>query len=188
MRITRETAIPEEEIANFYQIYMEAFSELALKSALRQWMSESEFRAEMLNHSVTKIVGWDDTGQPAAILCVTNDPELVPWLNPEFYRLKFPEDFERQALYWVGTILVHPDRRGVNFVDELIRENTRFIFEVDGVCLFDCCHYNMQAVGLPELVAHFASEVVPVEYREIDTQHFYAMWRKREPHERAPLY
>ena len=94
MRITRETAIPEEEIANFYQIYMEAFSELALKSALRQWMSEQEFRAEMLSPGVTKIVGWDDAGEPAAILCVTNDPELVPWLNPEFYRLKFPDDFE----------------------------------------------------------------------------------------------
>ncbi|MEI7819033.1 MAG: hypothetical protein WCI47_02850 [bacterium] len=179
MRITRETVIPEEEVEVFRKIYRDAFAALEELSPLRQSMTDEEFYVEMTNPSVVKIVGWDDHGNPAAILCSTNDIGCIPWLSPAYYARVYPEQFSARSLFWVGTILVHPDRRGEHFVGELIQENVRLVNEYDsnGVCLFDCCQYNADEMGLAEIVASFANKVFPVDCQQIDAQYFYAIRR-----------
>lgn len=179
-RITREAVIAENEIEVFLKLYQEAFRAIEELSPLRQSMTDEEFREEMRNPAVTKLVGWDASGAPAAILCTTNDISCIPWLNPRYYQKLYPSQFAAGSLFWVGTILVHPFRKGEHHVSGLIRENVLVVTEkaVDGVCLFDCCEYNATQLGLPNIVEAVSREVDPsISCEEIDSQHFYAIRR-----------
>ena len=64
-RITREAVIAEDEIDVFLSLYREAFRIMEELSPLRQSMTDEEFRDEMLNPAVIKLVGWDTSGSPA---------------------------------------------------------------------------------------------------------------------------
>ena len=179
-RITRETAIADEEVEVFLALYRESFEALATRSPLRQSMTDDEFREEMRNPLVTKLVGWDAPGVPAAILCTTNSVACIPWLEPRFYQGLFPKQFADQSIFWVGTILVHPDRKGLGHVSGLIAENVRVVLEKaqDGICTFDCCKYNATEIGLPVIVESVSQTVDPtIRIEEIDSQHFYALRR-----------
>lgn len=174
MRITRETAIPEEEIGVFQKIYREAFDPLEELSPLRQSMTDDEFREEMENQAVLKLVAWDEYGKPAAILCMTNDISCISWLNPRFYAKRFPEHFEARRIYFFGSLLVHPERRGEHFLGDLLAEAVRIVASVAGIAAYDCCKFNAEETQLPDIIAAVGEEICYFERELVDYQNFYA--------------
>lgn len=172
--ITQETRIDADEIEIFLRLYREAFDPLEELSPLRQSMTDAEFRDEMVHESVIKLVAWDDAGKPAAILCVTNDFERIPWLNPRYYAVKFPEHFARRAIYFYGSLLVHPERQGMNYAGQLMAESSRVVVPDGGIIAFDCCQFNVDVVQLPEMIASVCDRVCFYDRIELDAQHFYA--------------
>lgn len=174
MRITRETTIPEEEIEVFRQIYRDAFDPLEELSPLRQSMTDDEFRAEMRHNAVMKLVAWDDGSKPAAILCMTNDINCIPWLNPRFYAKRFPEHFDSRRIYFFGSLLVHPERRGEHYLGELLVEAVRIVASATGIAAYDCCKFNVEETQLPDIIAAVGEEICHFERELIDYQNFYA--------------
>ena len=173
MQITHETSIPTEEIEIFRQIYRDAFAPLEQHSPLRQSMTDEEFREEMVHESVLKLVAWDYAGNPAAILCMTNDVARIPWLNPRFYEIRFPEHYSERRIYFFGSLLVHPDRRGEHFLSVLLTEAVTAVASVAGIAAFDCCKFNAEVTMLPEIIASVGNEVCEFEPELVDYQNFY---------------
>lgn len=174
MRITRETAIPEEEIEVFRQIYRDAFDPLEELSPLRQSMTDDEFHEEMENHAVLKLVAWGECGKPAAILCMTNDISCIPWLNPRFYAKRFPEHFEDRRIYFFGSLLVHPERRGEHYLGELLTVAIEFIVASGAIAAFDCCKFNVEETKLPDIIGALCDRICHWDRIEVDYQRFYA--------------
>lgn len=174
MRITREASIPEEEIEVFRQIYRDSFEPLEELSPLRQSMTDDEFREEMRHESVIKLVAWDDAGNPAAILCMTNDISRIPWLNPRFYAKRFPEHFSACRIFYFGSLLVHPERRGQHFLGEILAAAVHIVAAVKGIAAYDCCRYNVEESQLPDIISAVGEEICFFERELVDYQNFYA--------------
>lgn len=174
MRITREQVISEEEIEVFRQIYRDAFEPLEELSPLRQSMTDDEFREEMRHESVIKLVAWDDAGKPAAILCMTNDISRIPWLNPRFYAKRFPEHYSESRIYFFGSLLVHPERRGEHFLGEILAAAVRIVASFKGIAAYDCCKHNVEVTQLPDIISAVGEEICCFERELVDYQNFYA--------------
>lgn len=173
-QITRESRIDADEIEIFLKLYREAFAPLEELSPLRQSMTDEEFRQEMIHESVIKLVAWDDAGKPAAILCMTNDFDRIPWLSPRYYAKKFPDHFAREAIYFFGSLLVHPARRGEHFLGELLKEAVRIVAVDSAIAAYDCCKYNVEVTKLPDIIAAVGEEICHFRREMIDYQNFYA--------------
>lgn len=173
-RITQESRIDDDEIEVFLKLYREAFDPLEELSPLRQSMTDDEFRQEMVHESVIKLVAWDEADSPAAILCMTNDFSRIPWLNPRYYAKKFPVHFSREAIYFFGSLLVHPERRGEHYLGELLEQAVRIVALDAGIAAYDCCQYNVEVTQLPDIIAAVGEGICHFTRELIDYQNFYA--------------
>src|SRR3954464_14051950 len=109
-RVTVETAVDIATARRFWKLYIETFGELATKAVARQVLHEDEFMAEMLDPRGEKYVTWED-GQAVAMCTLTNHLETVPWISPEYFAYHYPEHTARNAVYYLGFILVAPGHR-----------------------------------------------------------------------------
>lgn len=169
-----ETTLDEATTEEFLAVYRESFAELDDKAAARQSLTDDEFRDEMHTERVLKFVAWDAAARPVALAFVATDLEVVPWVSPQYYALKYPEHFARSVIFYFGALLVRPGDRGGVISYALLKELTRFVAANGGIAAFDCCQFNHDAVGLPDLIGAVASEVCEVDRQEIDTQRYYA--------------
>jgi hypothetical protein len=174
MLITMETTLSDATVEEFLVVYRESFAELDDKAAARQSLTDDEFREEMHTERVLKFVAWDSAARPVALAFVATDLEVVPWISPQYYALRYPEHFARSVIFYFGALLVRPGHRGGVISYALLKELTRFVAANGGIAAFDCCQFNDDAVGLPELIGAVASEVCEVDRQEIDAQRYYA--------------
>jgi hypothetical protein len=174
MLITMERTLADTTVEDFLVVYRESFAELDDKAAARQSLTDDEFREEMHTERVLKFVAWDSGARPAALAFVATDLEVVPWISPHYYALRYPEHFARRAIFYFGALLVRPGYRGGVLSYALLKELTRFVAAHGGIAAFDCCQFNHDAIGLPDLIGAVASEVCEVDRQEIDAQRYYA--------------
>ncbi len=166
--------LSDEEIDEYMGVYREAFDPLDELSPAKQSMTDEEFRDEMTSPTVTKYVVEDAEGRVIALACMTTDTSQVPWLSPKYYQKHFPEQFERQAIYFVGTILTHPERRGEHVLGSILDQMVIDVATNRGVAAFDCCEYNVEVVGLPEMISAVGERLCDFERQELDYQRYYA--------------
>jgi hypothetical protein len=174
MLITMERKLDEATTDDFLVLYREAFAPLAEKAAARQSLTDDEFREEMTEESVLKFVAWDDARGAVALAFVATDLSVIPWISVPYFAARFPEEYARGALYYFGALLVRSDRRGGTASMQLLKELTRFVSMNRGIAAFDCCQYNEETIGLPELVAAGGRQVCEIDTRPLDSQRYFA--------------
>jgi len=165
--------LPIELVAEFLALYRESFVELEIAAAGRQCYTDAEFVEEMANPAVLKYVARVD-GVAAAMVFLSNDLSTVPWISVPYYRHHFPDQFRRQAIYYVGALLVHPEHRGGSALTAVMHAASRHVAEADGLAAFDCCQHNVDALHLPRALALLARRVCDVTEHKLDSQSFYA--------------
>lgn len=160
---------------DFLKVYRAAFEPLEVLAAARQSLTDDEFMEEMEHPSVLKWVAWDDFDTPIAMAFMTTDLSILPWISLPYYQAKFPEHFERKAVWYFGGLLVHPDHHGTQVVMELLETVIREIGANNAIAAFDCCGFNVDAKRFPKMIADVAARVcVSVDPQEIDVQRYYA--------------
>lgn len=179
--VTRETVLDPDTIEAFLGIYRASFAPLDTVAAARQSFTDDEFRHEMSDPDVIKILGRDRRGDAVALGSVSTNLDTVPWISAPFWRHQFPEQASRNAILYVGAILVRPESQGSVWSVRILREITNLIAENDGIAAFDCCAYNNTEVRLPELISKVSNTITPVDTIHVDTQNYYAFvtngWR-----------
>ncbi|MGC9665876.1 hypothetical protein ACNTMW_04895 [Planosporangium sp. 12N6] len=187
MRLSIERVIDADTVATFYPLYVAAFEPIRTRAAARHLLSAEEFAAEMTDHLIDKYVVWDDDGEPIALTTLTTDLSAVPWISPEYFAARYPEQFARGAIYYLGYTLVHPGfaERGVfQLMSDAVE---RRCADVEAVLAFDVCAYNdARAVG--RRVGRLGdSEGVTLS--AVDVQTYYAATFDRAPatFDRAPV-
>ncbi len=172
--ITVETRLDNDTVEQFLTIYRSSFAPLTTVAAARQSFTDEEFRHEMVDPAVLKVLGRDRAGDAVALGTIATDLDTVPWISPDFWRTRFPEHAARGAILYVGALLVAPHVRGSIWSYRVLREITNIVTAADGIAAFDCCAYNVGDIDLPGLISAVSNEISPVDTLEVDTQHYYA--------------
>lgn len=173
-RVVRLIDVPDDVTERFLDVYRAAFAPMATRAAARQSLTDDEFRAEMRDPRVTKLVAVDGTGEPGSLVLVATDLAAVPWISQAYYAARFPEHHARGAVFYVNAVVVRPDRQGGPWARAVLEELYRFVAEHRAVMAFDCCAYNVDVVRLVDATARVAAEVAHVETVELDQQRYYA--------------
>ena len=105
--------VPEDVAQEFRAIYRAAFEPLMTRAPARQWLTDDEFMHEMTDPSVLKFVARaTDTDEIVALSLMSTDLSTVPWISVPYFQTHFPDHFERNAIFYFGSLLVRPERQG----------------------------------------------------------------------------
>lgn len=174
VRVERMTTVPEELVGPFLAVYRAAFEPLATRAACRQSLTDDEFREEMRDARVTKLVAFDANGEAGSMAIVATDLSVVPWISVPYYAHRYPEQFARGAVYYVNAAVVRPDRQGGPWTKVVLEDLYRFVAENRAVMAFDACGFNVDVIKLVEATARAAHRIAHVEDVELDVQRYYA--------------
>lgn len=175
MRVTIERVVDDPNVVGeFLDLYRTAFAPLESIAAARQSLTDDEFREELAEESVLKFVGRDRDDRIVAMCLLANDLSQLPWLSPAFWHQRYPDQFERNAIYYVGAILVSPSVKGGMWFPRLLIETIRYVAARRGVGALDVCRHNAEDVNLPRIVAEVSASLAEVEVEHVDTQSYWA--------------
>jgi hypothetical protein len=171
--LTVEQVIDDDMARRFYRLYKETFGELATKAVARQLLHEREFMEEMRDGRVDKIVAWDDCGDAVAMCTLTKHLETVPWVSPDYFAHHFPELTKRDAVFYLGFILVAEHQRRGHLFMQMIGKVNQIVTAEAGLCAYDICGYNDEALGMAKATATLINRLGEFDIRTIDTQTYY---------------
>lgn len=174
VRVERMTDVPEPLVEQFLAVYRAAFAPLETRAAARQSLSDDEFRDEMRDPRVTKLVAFDERDEAGSMAIVATDLSVVPWISVPYYAQRFPEQYARGAVYYVNAAVVRPDRQGGPWAKVVLDDLYRFVAENRAVMAFDSCGFNVEVIRLVESTRRAAQRIAHVDPIELDRQHYYA--------------
>jgi hypothetical protein len=172
-RFTREYVVEPELTFVFYQLYEAAFAPLRVRSIARQALTEAEFAAQMTNGDVVKYVAWDAAGNPVGMCALTRQLDSVPWISPEYFAERYPQHWERNAVWYLNFVLAHPSQRHARFVDQLMEVGVDELVSQGAVCAYDMCSYNDEVLGLGRRLVQRFERTTGATPQLADTQNYY---------------
>lgn len=174
-RFTRASSIDPELALSFYDLYETSFGPLRVQALARQVLTEAEFHAQMTDSSVMKYIAWTDDGNPVGLCTLTRRLETVPWISPEYFAARYPDHWRRNAIWYMGFVLAHPTERRNRFVDHLIDIGIGELREQHGICAWDMCSYNEEALGMGSRLMESIQRLTGATPRLADTQNYYLL-------------
>lgn len=143
MRLTIERVLPPEIIEALYPRYLAAFEPVRTKAAARHLLTADEFAQEMRDERIDKYVAWDDAdGEPVGATTLVTDLAAVPWISPEFYARRYPEQYGRGAVFYLGISFVDPHRRCQGAYVLMMGAVGQRLIRDRAVCAYDVCAHN----------------------------------------------
>jgi hypothetical protein len=142
MKVTVERVMSEAAIAVFYPLYVVAFDPIRTRAAARHMLTAEEFEAEMADERIEKYVVWDDNGEPVALGTLATDLSALPWISPEYFAARYPDQSARGAVYYLGYTLVHPQHAKQGAFQLMMGAIERRCGEARAVCAWDVSAYN----------------------------------------------
>lgn len=172
-RITVEDAIAGEHLNRFYTLYLTSFGPLRTRAVARQVLHHHEFNEEMVDPRIAKYVAWDEHGEPEALATLTNHLNAVPWISPEYFAARYPEQWARKAVYYWGFVLVPRNQHRPFLFVELMNAVADKMAAERAVCAYDICAFNNATMRFGDQIARAVSRSHPVEFEVLDTQSYY---------------
>jgi len=173
-RVDRITDVPTDLVEEFLAVYRTAFAPLEVLAPARQALTDAEFHEEMADARVVKFVAYDDSGEATALAFMATDLSVVPWISVPYFAKRYPDQYARNAIFYVGALLVRADRQGGPWVKTIVDDMIRYVAERRGVAAFDCCGFNTDVVKLPDTLARATHRLAYAETTDIDVQRYYA--------------
>ena len=56
------------------------------------------------------------------MITLTRHLESVPWISPDYFAARYPEQWARNAIYYMGFVLAHPRNRERPFLDTIVAD------------------------------------------------------------------
>src|SRR5918998_1867761 len=141
-RFTREAILIGPVAEALLRLYHRAFEPLKVQAAARQVLNREEFLGQLEDHRVDKYVAWDASGEPAGIITLTRHLHAVPWISPEFFAARYPEQWARNAVYYLGFALARPTTQEPRFLETAVRMAMETLALERPVIAYDICFYN----------------------------------------------
>lgn len=172
LKVTIDVQVSDEVAEKFWCLYDQAFEPLRTASPCRQFMREHEFKEEMKDERMLKFVLWDELDEALGMALVAIDLEAVDWISPDYFKNRFPDHFERAAIYYFGALLVEPTSQGMSYSKLLLEELVNFVIRNNGIAAYDCYAGNNQ--WMPDLIVRMTEAQGFLKTHELESQYYYA--------------
>ena len=176
-RIDTLLAVDAAITTQFLELYRAAFAPLDALAPARQGLTDDEFRDQMIDDSVLKVVGYTTADAPVSLTFMSSNLATVPWISPTYFQHRFPDHIRRNAVFYFGGMLVTASERGGPWAALVIEEAFRHVTRAGGVAVFDCCAHNVDR-RFPEMVARIVRRICVLETEELEPQHYFAYTTK----------
>ena len=173
LRVSVEEELDADMAETFYDLYVEAFGELAHRAVARQLLHREEFLEEMHDARVLKYVAWDEGGRPIGLSTLTRHLETVPWISPAYFEHHYPEAFARDAVYYIGFTLVRPEHRQGRVFRAMVEAMGEELAPARAVVGWDICAANDDGFAFGDIAARALGRTGDVTVRPIDRQTYY---------------
>lgn len=172
LRLVREGVISDGDTETFYELYGLAFDHLKTLAFGRQVLTREEFASQMKNERVWKYVIRNVDDEPVGLTTITRDLRTVPWISPDYFAANYPEQWSRDAVYYLGFTLAHPRLRHQRIIESLLRVGTGELERRRAVLAFDVCAYDERVLRLGERVQALLRLRPAASYETVDTQNY----------------
>ena len=169
---TRQYTMAPAQTADFYALYRLAFEPIRALSVARQVLTEDEFSEQMQHPRVAKYIAWDDAGEPVGLTTLSNDLTTTPWVNPDYFAQHYPEQWSRQAVYYLGFTIAHPSQRHQRIIDAIATVGMQEAAERRAVIAYDVCSFNNERLQFTERVTKLLGAVPGARLELVDTQSY----------------
>lgn len=158
---------------SFWSLYEESFGPLRVRAVARQVLTECEFAAELTNPRIWKYVARDPQGQLAGLTTLTDDLSTMPWVSPDYFEHRYPDEWSRSAVFYVGVTLVRPDMRRDRVWAMMATHVAQRVAAAGGVLGYDICGHNDQDRSLGRATAKLLPRVADFHVGAVDVQTYY---------------
>jgi hypothetical protein len=164
--------IPLGDLKHAWEMYQEVFEEVNRFAAQRHLMTWEEFVEVMQDARVRKYVAVDDMRDIVGLATMTNDLHAWPLISPEFFELAYPDEYSRNAVWYIGFVGVRQNQPAV--FQRLLAEMVPSVIDSDGVGVMDFCAFNVASRQLPRATRALLARLDPtVRGQKIDSQEFW---------------
>ena len=174
-RFTRETAIDGAAAQTLYSLYRQAFEPLKIQAAARQVLTGDEFFGQMQDSRIDKYVAWEPHGEPIGLITLTRHLDAMPWVSPEYFAARFPEQWARKAVYYLGYLLARPVTRRTRFLETICKLCIEPLVAERAVIAYDVCSYNNDVLGFADRISRVARQFADSHVHKLDAQVYYAV-------------
>lgn len=174
-RFSREARVTGSAADSLYELYKRAFDPLRSRAAARQVLSEPEFKDQMADERIDKYLAWEDEAAPVGVITLTRELAAIPWISPEYYAACYPDHWARNAIYYLGYILINPAVRRTGFLETVTRLLVEPMVAERAVLVYDVCSYNNQVLGFSKLIAETFKRWSNSSPTELDYQVYYGV-------------
>lgn len=143
LQVTTKLKLETDTISDLYPRYADAWSTALHEAAARHLLSEDEFHDEMIDERLEKYLVLDEAGSVVAMTTLTTELAAIPWINPSFYRERFPDEHRRGSLFYLGYTFVDVDHRRSSALALMVDAINARIAAARGVIGFDICGFNV---------------------------------------------
>jgi GNAT superfamily N-acetyltransferase len=92
-----------------------------------------------------------------------------------FYAERFPEEYARGELFYLGFLLVRPDAQRGGVLVELMKALVAQMSDRGGVVAFDVCRFNDETFRFAQTCATLVRRMRPSSIQTVDVQTYYAV-------------
>ncbi len=175
VRVSVEHLLDQTEAEGFWPVYEAAFGHLRTRAAARQVLHEAEFFEEMHDPRVAKYVARASDGGAVGLTTLALSLAVVPWISPEYYAERYPENASRGAIYYVGFSLAHPNRKSVTAFPLMLNAMMERCAADRAVCLWDICGHNNDALNFADSIGQHLRRHTGLVVEPLDTQTYYGV-------------
>jgi GNAT superfamily N-acetyltransferase len=181
LTIVASREVSEVDRESLWGVIETGFAALNRRSYENQSMALDEFIADMDSPNVVKYIAYDDDNIPLGLIVAHDNVEDATWANQELLGKAQAEADPEARSYYVGTLVVSPDKRGTTIATRLVQaaiSNFRETNERDqknSLGFFDCAAANHP--WLSEYVGQIMQpsddfEGVPIGVRELGVEYW----------------
>ena len=144
MRTVMMPILPLDTIEDIYPRYAAAWESLLLDAAARHRLSPEEFRDEMRDPRLEKHVVLDADDRVVAMTTMTTDLDAIPWINPAFYRQRYPDECANGTMFYLGYSFVDLDHQRTRAFAMMADAVDERLTSVHGVIGLDMCGFAIE--------------------------------------------
>jgi hypothetical protein len=172
-RVTVETTLDPADAELFFGLYNAAFRPLRTRAVARQVLYRDEFFAQMTDPRVWKFIAWGSDGRAAGLSTLTSDLVTVPWISPEYFASRYPEQTARNAVYYWGFTVTCPDNHRDLLFRAMLTAICNLVADHNGVCGYDMCALNSATLQYAGDVRAISPRLSALSLSVLDTQTYY---------------
>ena len=173
-RVSVERELDQAGIDAWWPVYEAAFTPMVTRAAARHLLEREEFAQEMADTRIMKLLAWDESGRAVAMTTVATDLEAVAWISPAFYRSRFGESVEREALWYVGYTLAHPAARRTSAFIDMLYTLIEMLSTNRVTVGYDVSSFTDLSLRFANHLFERARRVADLTATEVDVQTYYA--------------